>query len=191
MSFSKFFRQFIRYPATIGAVAPSSEGLANQMIKQIDFDKDLVIVEYGPGTGVFTRKILKNKKDETVFFAFELDEQMYELAKQSVSDAEIIKESAAGIVEHLSKKDLKHADAIVSGLPWAAFSEALQEEILQATIRALKPGGTFSTFAYLQGIVLPSGKRFKRKLREKFSVVKKSPVVWLNMPPALVYWCKK
>jgi phosphatidylethanolamine/phosphatidyl-N-methylethanolamine N-methyltransferase len=80
---------------------------------------------------------------------------------------------------------------MISGLPWAAFPLALQEEVLDAVVAALRPGGRFTTFAYLQGTLLPAGRRFRRRLDEHFCEVRRSPVVWRNFPPAFVYRCRK
>jgi phospholipid N-methyltransferase len=50
-----FLKQYIKNPRMIGAVLPSSRNLARKMIEDIDFEKAECIVEYGPGTGVFTK----------------------------------------------------------------------------------------------------------------------------------------
>ena len=55
----------------------------------------------------------------------------------------------------------------------------------------LSEGGYFATFAYLQGLMLPAGIRFRKLLNELFSEVTTSRVVWKNLPPALVYRCRK
>lgn len=65
---------------------------------------------------------------------------------------------------------------MINGLPWAAFPGRLQCGILDPTIRLLRTGGTFSTFAYLQGLVLPAGVRLRRLLNQRFSRVEVSPV---------------
>ena len=57
--------------------------------------------------------------------------------------------------------------------------------------RVLKPGGQFVTFAYLQGLLLPAGRRFRAKLKRSFSDVTKSKIVWRNLPPAFVYRCRR
>ncbi len=36
--------------------------LARQMVNTIDFDATKCIVELGPGTGIFTKEIMKRKK---------------------------------------------------------------------------------------------------------------------------------
>jgi phospholipid N-methyltransferase len=80
-------------------------------------------------------------------------------------------------------------DAVVSGLPWASFPESLQIEILDSMMQVLRPGGQFATFAYLQGLLLPAAKRFRKQLDKYFSKIELSPTVWRNLPPAFVYRC--
>ncbi len=60
---------------------------------------------------------------------------------------------------------------------------------MDAMFAVLAPGGQFATFAYWQGVALPSGKRFARLLDQRFSSVGRSRTVWKNMPPAFVYRC--
>lgn len=192
MSSWHFVKQFCREPRTIGAIAPSSHQLANRMIQQINFEKARVIVEYGPGTGAFTRQVLKHiNLNRTIFFGLELNEHMNRIACSMAPEITIFQDSASEVRKYLRQYGVKHADAVISGLPWAAFSADLQDEILYETQAGLCRGGVFSTFAYLHGLVLPSGVRFRSKLKQHFSEVKISPVVWGNIPPAIVYWCKK
>ncbi len=187
-----FVKQFCREPRTIGAIAPSSRTLAKRMIQPINFARAKVIVEYGPGSGAFTKQVLNHiDLKKTLFFGLELNEQMNRLASAQVPEINIYQDSAAEVRKYLKKHGVKHADAIISGLPWASFPEKLQDDILRETLAGLSKGGIFTTFAYLHGLVLPSGMRFRRKLNEHFSEVTTSPVVWGNVPPALVYWCRK
>ncbi len=181
----------MRQPKLTGAILPSSPHLAERMIQQIDFDKAASIVEFGPGTGSFTRLILSRKRECTSFFALELNENMYLDLHRQYPELLLYNDSATRIHDYLQKNRLTRVDAVISGLPWANFSEQTQDEILIPTISALHPGGTFSCFAYLQGLVLPSAIRFRRKLNRYFRDVKVSPVVWRNCPPAIVYWCTR
>jgi phospholipid N-methyltransferase len=192
MAFWHYVSQFCRNPRTIGAIAPSSRKLAAKMVAPINFQKAKVIVEYGPGCGVFTRHVLSQiDRKKTIFFGLELNEKMNRLASEKAPEAIIYQDSAAEIRKYLRQYGVDHADAIISGLPWASFPESLQDEILSETVSGLPEGGIFTTFAYLHGLILPSGIRFRRKLLQHFSTVETSPVVWRNLPPALVYWCRK
>lgn len=162
------------------------------MLQPINFNRARVIVEYGSGTGAFTRQVFDRiDREKTIFFGFELNEQMNRIANENVPEVTIFQDSAAEIRKYLKQYGVKHADAVISGLPWAVFPEELQDDILYETVMGLKKGGVFTTFAYLHGLMLPSGIRFRKKLNQHFSEVKTSPVVWNNIPPALVYWCRK
>ena len=98
---------------------------------------------------------------------------------------------ASNLPEILNENGCPHTDIIISGLPWAIFPEKLQDEILGAVIEALPPGGKFATFAYIQGVMLPAGIRFRRRLENLFSKVESSHIIWRNLPPAFVYRCQK
>ena len=192
MKITEFLSNFIKHPGCVGAIAPSTENLAVQMVAPVDLKNVQTLVEYGPGTGVFTKYISDRiDHDKTMFFSLEIDDKMFEVSTEAVPDVEIIKDSAANINEQLKKHGKDHADAIVSGLPWAIFPDKLQDEILAPTVEALKDGGVFTTFTYLHGFYLPGACKIRKKLKMRFSEFHLSPVVWTNFPPAIVYWCKK
>ncbi len=170
---------------------PSTSHLASKMIQHIDFENAGTIVELGPGTGAFTRHILQKKKNHTDFFALELNNRFHQHMLENFPLLPVYNDSAANIKNYLQKHQKTHVDAIVSSLPFAAFSETMQDQILHPALDALKPDGHFATFAYLQGLILPAGVRLKQKLKKLFSNVHMSPITWLNFPPAIVYWCKK
>jgi len=47
------------------------------------------------------------------------------------------------------------------------------------------------TFTYVTSLALSSGKRFRSFLERSFGRVRLSPVIWRNLPPAIVYDCVK
>ncbi len=53
-----FFRAWVRNPLGVAAVAPSGPAISSLMVQEIMADAGPVI-ELGPGTGVFTRALLK------------------------------------------------------------------------------------------------------------------------------------
>ncbi|MBN1512081.1 MAG: ribosomal RNA adenine dimethylase domain-containing protein [Phycisphaerae bacterium] len=150
-----------------------------------------VVVEYGPGTGVFTSRILARLKPGAAFIAIELDRVLCQSLRRRFPEAAIYCDSAVNVMTWLRRHGLSAADCIVSGLPWAAFGPELQQSLMDSTLEALAPGGRFVTFAYLQGLALPSGRAFRRKLLERFPIVRTSRVVWRNLPPAFVYQCTR
>lgn len=184
-----FLNNFLRKPTQVGAVAPSSRALSEMLVDSCDWSQVRYAVEFGPGTGVATEVILQRLHADAKFFAIEQSADLAQATRKRCPEAEVVEGCVTEIQRYCSQRQFPHVDAVVSGLPWASFSAALQNDIFQAMFRVLRPGGSFATFAYLQGTQLPAGKRFAELLKQNFSTVVKSPVVWRNLPPAFVYRC--
>lgn len=184
MEISNFIKQYIKNPRTVGAVAPSSEKLAYRMIEDINFLNACCIVEYGPGTGVFTEKILNNKKDSTIFIAMEYNTDFYNILKEKFKDEAnfiLINDSAENLKEYLNKYNIDKVDYIVSGLPFASLPDDMSKRILKVTKEILKGKSEFITFQYTL---------FKMKLfKTYFGKIKRKKVLF-NLPPAYVLKCK-
>ncbi|OQA85646.1 MAG: 16S ribosomal RNA methyltransferase KsgA/Dim1 family protein [Lentisphaerae bacterium ADurb.Bin242] len=183
--------QFLRRPLTTGAVCPSCEKLANTLITDIAIEHAKNVVELGPGTGAVTRSILHSIHSKAQFFAVELNPEVLMTFRERFPSVRVYNDSASNLKKLMEYEGVLHVDAIISGLPWAAFSDRLQEEILTVIFDSLTPGGYFTTFAYIHGVFLPTGQQFKKRLMRIFPHVEKSPVVWKNIPPAFVYKCRK
>lgn len=186
-----FLREFARNPTSVGAIAPSSRWLARCITDQIGIESAACVVEIGPGTGSFTGEILRRLKPGAKFLAVERSESLAACVRSLFPQATVHNESAVELPNILRAADISHADVIVSGLPWASFEESLQDSLLGAILASLPEGGRFATFAYLQGLLLPAGRRFKSKLTTCFPAISRSSIVWRNIPPAFVYRCRK
>jgi phospholipid N-methyltransferase len=187
----QFLRRFIKAPSAVGAIAPSSRFLAAEMLGRIDWKTCCAIAEIGPGTGPFTQAILDRCGQSTRFFAVEIDPQFVTHLKQRFPLADIVQGDASELRALCDHRQIPQLDALVSGLPWAVFPDELQRKLLDAILDTLGPQGRFSTFAYLQGLPLAAGRRFRSLLKENFRSVETSPVLWWNLPPAIVYHCQK
>lgn len=185
------FGQFFANPLTTGAICASSPELSNLITEDIAIEKASCVVELGPGTGAVTGFISDKVAPQSKFFAVELNHDMFIALKRRYPKVKVYNDCASNLPDLLSKEGCKHADAVISGLPWASFSDDLQEDILNSIVSVLPEGGVFATFAYLQGTILPTGLNFKKRLRRHFSKVEKSKVIWMNLPPAFVYRCWK
>jgi len=181
-----FLKEFMAKPAEIGAVAPSSRALAELIAGEARLDEARVVVEFGPGTGVVTERILAKLPAGATFFAMEVNGSFVEATRRRCPGARVIHDSAVKVQEYLHETGAGSCDCIVCGLPWAAFPEGLQDDLLDVIEECLSRGGRFLTYAYLQGLLLPAGRRFKKKLHERFPFVRKTRTVWGNLPPAFV-----
>lgn len=184
-----FLKNFVRQPTKVGAIAPSSPGLVEAMVEWFDWENAQNVVEFGPGTGVFTEAVVGRLAENAKFFAIELSSELAEKTRQRCPGVTVFEDSVCNVVDLCRQQSMDRVDAVVCGLPWASFSDELQTEIMESMLEVLVPGGQFATFAYWQGVILPAGQRFSKRLRQHFSSVERSHTVWRNLPPAFVYRC--
>ena len=189
-SCSRFLCESLFHPGQVGAIGPSSHSLALRMVRWINWERVGSVAEYGPGTGVVTEQILRSKQQDTRFFAVELNPNFVAALTHRFPGLPVWQDSVANIEAICRQQDVPALDVVISGLPWAAFSDRQQNEYLDAMLKVLNPGGYFATFAYLPGMALPSARRFRRKLRDYFNEVRIDRTVWVNVPPAFVYQCR-
>lgn len=186
-----FLREFLGSPGKIGAIAPSSTSLARKMVEWIDLKEAGAVAEYGAGTGIFTDFILPRLSESCQFFAVELNPRLAEVFRKRHPHVHLYVDTVENVRQLCEQEGIEHLDCVISGLPWACFSDETQTEFLDAMMAVLRQGGEFVTFAYLQGLILPAGRRFRRKLGRYFSEVSRSSIVWANVPPAFVYQCRR
>jgi len=187
----QFFREAIFAPQTTGAIAPSSKYLARVIVDKAGVDGASRILELGPGTGVFTERILATKKDGAHFVALERNPNFATDLRAKFPETRIVEGCATELLSHAAEHEFHEADSIVSGLPWTIFDSKLQRTILGGIRDVLGQGGTFATFAYFGPHWLPGGQNFRALLRSVFPETRMSPVVIRNFPPAFVYYCRK
>jgi len=181
----------VRQPVHTGTVAPSSLWLAERLVEDMGLAEAETIVELGPGTGPFTRLIAERARPDAVVLALELNPRLAADLVGRFARVEIVNDSAERLSDHLRARGRSHADCILSGLPFAAFTQELQRRLLDAVLESLPTGGRFATFAYVHAAWLPPGQSFRRLLESRFATVTRSSVVWRNLPPAFVYRCEK
>ena len=186
-----FWSAFVGSPRRIGAIAPSSLALAGRMLAGVDWDQVGTAVECGPGTGPFTGPILRELRPSARLVALEIDPSLAARLRRRFPGLAVHACSVAELPRILREEGAGPADIIFSSLPWAAFPRAEQAELLAAIVASLAPGGRFVTFAYLQGLLLPSGRWFRDLLERNFADVSRSSVAWGNLPPAFAYRCRR
>jgi len=179
-----FTKQFIKDKKMVGSIIPSWRYLVNKIIKQIDFKKDNVIVEFGPGTGAFTFKLIKKLEENSKLFVFELNEAFYNNLKSKISDPRVIliNDSAEKIGKYLAIHNLSKADVIISSLPLTNLSEEIRLSIVNNAYTSLKQKGKFIQYQY--------SSTAKELLMNTYKEVKILYII-INMPPAIIYVCEK
>ena len=191
MNLMGFFKEFMLYPKATGAIAPSSERLSEMITDIANLSEVTTVIEFGPGTGVFTEKIIKKLPRDANFMAIESNADFVAATKSRCPRARIYHDNAVHAKKFLEAHGISQCDCIISGLPWASFDEQLQNQLLSTILDILQPGGKFLTFAYLHGKLMPGGINFRAKIHSLFQTVATSKPVWLNTPPAFIYYAKK
>ncbi|WP_242144262.1 MULTISPECIES: class I SAM-dependent methyltransferase [unclassified Bacillus cereus group] len=185
MKFITFLTEFVKHPKNVGAIAPSSNRLAKKMVGTINFEEAKYILELGPGTGAFTKEIIKRKKEHTIFILIEINEVFYEnLQKQFKNDSNVfvIHGSAENIKKYIKELQIEKVDYILSGLPFTSLPIDVSSRILSSVMESLREDGEFITFQYSL-----AKKAFIQHFFQEISFKK----VWLNLPPAHVFNCRK
>ncbi|HLU75094.1 MAG TPA: methyltransferase domain-containing protein [Nonomuraea sp.] len=188
---SLFLGQFLRSPATIGAFWPSSQRLAAAVCAPVPERGEPTVVELGPGTGPFTAEIQRRLDGRGHHLAVELNETMAALLAERFPTVDVVNGDAAKLPELLAERDLKHADVVVSGLPWAAFPQRLQLVLMDAVTSVMSQTAAFTTFSYVHAIPLSRARRFRALLTERFEEVVAGRTVWRNAPPAFVFHARR
>ena len=187
----KFLKISLKSLMATGSIAASSKKYSKLIANSAELSHKKCVVELGPGDGVITKEINKQISPNATFFCLEINKQFVIETQRNCPNTTVYHASAIEISKYLKKHDQNKCDCVISGLPWALFEQEKQEEIIDEVVKSLENGGQFLTIAYITGIFFPSGIRFKKLLKKKFSNVKTTKIIWSNFLPAFAYICTK
>ncbi|WBB50412.1 methyltransferase domain-containing protein [Verrucosispora sp. WMMA2044] len=182
-----FVREFLRNPARTASIIPSAAAVGRRMAAAVPEVDDPVVVELGPGTGSFTAEIQRRLAARGRHLAVELNDRFATQLQGRFPSVDVAVGDAAQLRRLLDERQVRFADAVISGLPYALFSASELDRMMSAVRESLAPNGTFAAFAYVHAVWTPPARRFYRLLRGSFRQVDVSKAVWHNMPPAFVY----
>ena len=175
-----FLRSMLSHPRAVGAVWPTSRWAVRDLLDMADLRRARLVVEFGVGTGVYTRGILDRLDPDARLLAFEVDEEMAAAVRGSLPDPRlrVVDDSAENVDRYVEEGGV---DVIVSSLPFTTLPRSTSEDILAAAGRALAPGAPFLVLPYSTA-VLPALRRHFGRIRRRLSP--------LNVPPAFLFACE-
>ncbi len=178
MSTLMIFKHFLK-DVRVGAVVPTSHVAVKRLCSRIDFDRARVIVEYGPGTGVFTKFILQRMPPESKLILIETNNEFCKILRR-IDDPRIhiFHDSAEDVGRILEECGETTADHIISGIPFSILSKSLRGRILENTRNTLSPQGKFLVYQY--SIFM------KKYLCRHFGRVA-TDFAMLNIPPLFIF----
>ncbi len=175
-----FFSQLMGGWRRTGAILPSSPRLARAMVDAIGpLAPGQVVVELGPGTGVFTRELARRLPGHPIV-AVEANHDFAGRLRGRHPAVNVVAGCASRLRNHLAELHIEpgRVGAVISGLPLLSLPGDLPRAILASITDILPPGGRLIQFTY------------SRRAWRRFAIDGlqrgRTRRIWLNVPPAVV-----
>ncbi len=177
----QFLRGFLKNPVMVGSVIPSSKVLIDKMLDPVRWNEVKLFVEYGPGVGTFTRRVLERLPADAKLIAIDTNADFIDYLKKDVNDDRLIAVtgSAADVDKIIKAHGFDQADYVLSGLPFSTLPPGVGEVIGAATAKVIRAGGAFLVYQFspkVRDFIAPHFERIDRGFE------------WINVPPATLFW---
>ena len=154
-----------------------------------------VIVEFGPGTGVITRELLRLLAPDGILLAFEISPRFVKYLRDTIRDPrlQVVPAGAETATAEFRQRGIDQVDAVVSSLGIALMDAESADAIFRPLLPHLEDGGIITQYQYVSRVRL-SGGRVERFdvgdfLGQYFHHVE-SQLVLMNFPPAFAFTCR-
>jgi len=176
-----FFEGFLRNPAMVGSIIPSSRQTVEKMLAPVDWENCRLFVEYGPGVGTFCQSVLDRLRRDGTLIVIDTNPLYINYLRRTITDSRFITVlgSAADVQEIIRAHGHEHADYVLSGLPFSNLPDGVGPAIAKATHEVLRPGGAFLVYQYTARARDLMVRHFKRI---------DNGIEWINIPPNRLYW---
>lgn len=178
-----FGRNFIKHPKMLGSLIPSSRFLVNKVLGEVDWARARVFLEYGPGVGTFTTEILRRMRPDAVLIVLETNADFVRFLRGKIHDdrLHVVHGSAVEADSALAGLNLRHADYVISGIPYTTIPPEVREVILRKTHSVLHPNGAFLVYQFTR-TVLPYLQQVFGRVHQGFEP--------FNVMPARLFFCR-
>ncbi len=178
-----YIMNFIR-DKNVASITPTSSVGVKKVCSKINFNQNNLIVEYGPGTGVFSKYLLGHMGGDSRLILIERNRNFNSFLKKKLKDPRVVlvHDSCENVLEALRSLKESEADYIISGIPFSFLDHDLKHRILYNTHRALKKGGKFLVYQ----TCFQTNNHLKVHLKRYFPQVH-SKYELVNIPPLRIY----
>lgn len=177
----QFLSAWLRNPLQMGAVVPSSDGLARAMARHLATGSGITL-ELGAGTGAVTRALLATGITPQNLVLIEKDPLLARELRRRFPTLQVLTGDAAQLRHLVGFSHLGPVDTVISSLPLLSMRSWTRTRILAHIFSVLDQGGRLVQFTYSPKAPIPeplaaalgvTGRRVER-------------VLW-NLPPANVW----
>ena len=122
-----FTLEILRSPRAMGAVCPSSDALAQQVVQHVPLNVAGKVVELGAGTGAITRALLRHGVPPPKLIVVERSRLLANQLRRRYPRITVAEGDAAHLASHLQSQPVR---AVVSGLPLRSLPLATVRTII-------------------------------------------------------------
>ncbi len=180
----QFLQAFLKNPAKVGAIAPSSPDLAAQMLKGIEPDDHNIVLELGVGTGAITKFIRDVVPSRDSYLGLELDPNLVKTLNKNFPDMNIICGNAADAYSIHQESALGKVRYVVCCLPFVSLPKEISESVLVEIQKFMDEGCELRIFQYAHGYYLPPAIKLRDFMKKRYGKSSRSPLILNNIPPA-------
>ena len=173
-----FLLEFIKHPKEVWTFLPCFDSLVKNVIANIDFSKDLRIIEYWPGNWNFSKRLLENMSYNSELISFELNKDFCDNIEIKDDRFSLINDSAENVMDYIDEK----VDVVLSWVPLAAVPENIRKKVIDTSYNILKDNWLFLQYQYFSFAY--------KDLKIKFENLRKYRVL-NHLPPAIYYLWNK
>lgn len=195
MRFATFTRHAVADLRSTASIVPSSRWLARAMVEPLRGRRPKVVVEFGPGTGVMTKELLRLMPQDGILLAFEISEEFIAYLRETIPDErlQVVGAGAQMAAAELRRRRIETVDGVVSSLSVGLLGDATADAVFGQLLPFLGNDSPVTQFEYIMRRRKSEGRweRFDASLfLQRYFGSVQCARVWLNMPPAFVITCR-
>ena len=180
----QFLQAFLKNPAKVGAIAPSSSELAAEMLQGIQPDDHNIVLELGVGTGAITKFLRDIVPSKDSYLGLELDSDLVKTLNENYPDMNIICGNAADAYTIHKDSGLGKVRYLVCCLPFVSLPKEISQSVLVEIQKFMDEGCELRIFQYAHGYYLPPAIKLREFMKKRYGKTRRSPLVLKNVPPA-------
>ncbi len=162
--FKNFLKIALKDYRRVAAFYPTPKRVVQKILSKISLENKYFI-EYGAGSGAFTREILKRLPADGKLLAIETNQDFIEQLKR-INDPRLILFSCdvREMPQNLNQFGLPSADIIISSIPFSQIAKKEREVIVKNSWQLLSENGIFIAAYQNIPLILPVLKQYFKKV---------------------------